>query len=89
MSQQILVRHKFNRGRPKLKVQSDERIVVRLRYGIDDDLIAKIEHIPPRQRSAWLRAVLRGAPADSIPSNDAALDPAVNASLDALIDADW
>ncbi|MBN1888078.1 MAG: hypothetical protein JW850_08815 [Thermoflexales bacterium] len=89
MSQPIPVRHKFSRGRPRLKVRNDERIVVRLRYGIDDDLIAKIERIPPRQRSAWIRAVLRGAPADSIPTNDAALDPTINASLDALADIGW
>ncbi len=90
MSPAISVRQKSTqRGRPRLKQEPDVRIVVRLRRGLDDDLIAKIERIAPRQRSAWLRAVLRGAPADSIPSNDSALDPTVNASLDALADFNW
>lgn len=65
------------------------RVMVRLRHGLDDDLTAKIEQIPARQRSAWIRSVLRGAPADSIPTNNASLDPAVNASLDALANLDW
>lgn len=89
MSQSIFVRQKSSPGRPRLKTSDDVRIIVRLRPGIDDDLIAKIGRIPPRQRSAWIRSVLRGAPADSIPSNNAALDPAVNASLDALANTDW
>lgn len=89
MSQQIIVRQKINRGRPRLKTREDVRVVIRLRSGLDDALIARIEQIPSRQRSAWIRAVLRGAPADSIPTNDATLDPAVNASLDALANFEW
>ncbi len=76
-------------ARPKLKQFDDWIVRLRLRRGVDNDLIDKLEQIPSRQRSAWIRSVLRGAPADSIPTNNAALDPTINASLDALATIEW
>jgi hypothetical protein len=48
------------RGRPALKSQTWEfQIHMRLRAGMDDDLIAFLSKIPPRRRTSAIKAALR------------------------------
>jgi hypothetical protein len=54
-------------ARPKLDCEVREyRIVLSLRVGEDDDLIARLDQTPARRRARLIKAALRGAPGEEL-----------------------
>jgi len=77
------------RGRPRRHEAVVEfHLHLWLVYGEDDDLISALEGVPARQRSAWIKRMLRqgGLQADAVAEdlNQTELD-ALHSALDALL----
>lgn len=72
-------------ARPKLECEVREvRVVLSLRVGEDDDLIALLAQVHPRRRARLIMAALRGAPAKGLDEAVAA-DDGLEEDLDAVL----
>lgn len=72
-------------ARPKLDCEVREyRIVLSLRVGEDDDLIARLDRVPARRRARLIKAALRGVPAEGL-NQVSAEDDGLEEDLDAVL----